>query len=161
VFLPLYAFNGSSGTVAMDEKAGAAKPPVYSNGGKTVTITLKDLTWANGQKMTSRDVEVWFNLANANKDQWGNYDKGNMPDNTAKFTTVNDTTFKLDLTRAYNPDWFTANQLTYVTPLPHAWDVETAGGNAGDFDRSTDGAKKVFKYLIGEAGKLSEYATNP
>ncbi|GAB3962479.1 hypothetical protein GCM10029978_018060 [Actinoallomurus acanthiterrae] len=161
VFLPLYAYNGSSGTVALDEKAGAAKPPVYSNGGKTVTITLKDLTWADGQKMTSRDVEFWFNLAKANKDQWGNYAKGDLPDNVAKFTTVNDTTFKLDLTRAYNPDWFTANQLTYVTPLPHAWDVESAGGKAGDFDRTADGAKKVFKYLIGEAGKLSEYATNP
>ncbi|MCO5969130.1 peptide ABC transporter substrate-binding protein [Actinoallomurus soli] len=163
VFLPLYAYNGSSGTVAMDEKAGAAKAPVYSNGGKTVTITLKDgLTWANGQKVTTRDVEFWFNLAKANKAQWGNYSKGDLPDNVAKFTTVNDTTFKLDLTKAYNPEWFTANQLTYVTPMPQsAWDVEDASGKVGDYDRTTDGAKKVFKYLIGEAGKLSEYASNP
>ncbi|MEV5746914.1 peptide ABC transporter substrate-binding protein [Actinoallomurus sp. NPDC052308] len=162
VFLPLYAYNGSSGTVALDEKAGAAKTPVYSNGGKTVTITLKDGTWANGQKVTTRDVEFWFNLAKANKDQWGNYSKGDLPDNVAKFTTVDDKTFKLDLTKAYNPDWFTANQLTYITPMPQsAWDVEAAGGKVGDYDRTTDGAKKVFKYLIGEAGKLSEYASNP
>ncbi|MEV5705562.1 peptide ABC transporter substrate-binding protein [Actinoallomurus sp. NPDC052274] len=162
VFLPLYSYNGSSGTVALDEKAGAAKTPVYSGGGKTVTITLKDLTWANGQKVTTRDVEFWFNLAKANKDQWGNYSKGDLPDNVAKFTTVDDKTFKLDLNKAYNPDWFTANQLTYVTPMPQsAWDVETAGGKVGDYDRTTDGAKKVFKYLIGEAGKLSAYASNP
>ncbi|GAA4607189.1 hypothetical protein GCM10023195_27030 [Actinoallomurus liliacearum] len=162
VFLPLYSYNGSSGTVALDEKAGAAKTPVYSNGGKTVTITLKDLTWANGQKVTTRDVEFWFNLAKANKDQWGNYSKGDLPDNVAKFTTVDDKTFKLDLNKAYNPDWFTANQLTYVTPMPQsAWDVEDTGGKVGDYDRTTDGAKKVFKYLIGEAGKLSAYASNP
>ncbi|GLY77026.1 peptide ABC transporter substrate-binding protein [Actinoallomurus iriomotensis] len=162
VFLPLYAYDGYSGTVAMDEKASAAKAPVYSNGGKTVDIKLNTLTWANGQKVTSRDVEFWFNLVKANKSQWGNYSAGDIPDNVAKFETVSDTEFKLHLTKAYNPDWFTANQLTYVTPIPQsAWDVESSGGKVGDYDRTTDGAKKVFKYLTGEAGKLSEYASNP
>ncbi|MBC6463266.1 peptide ABC transporter substrate-binding protein [Actinomadura sp. HBU206391] len=162
VFLPLYSYNGSSGTVALDEKAGSAEKPVYSEDGKTVTITLKDRTWANGKKVTSRDVEFWFNLVKANKDQWGNYNAGDLPDNVAKFTTVSDKQFKLELTKVYNPDWFTANQLTYVTPMPQAaWDIESAGGRPGDYDRTPAGAKKVFKYLIGEAGKLSEYATNP
>jgi peptide/nickel transport system substrate-binding protein len=113
VFLPLYTYNGSSGTVAMDEKAGAAKPPVYSNAGKTVDIKLNDLTWASGQKVTSRDVEFWFNLVKANKAQWGNYNAGDLPDNIARFETVSDTEFKLHLTKAYNPDWFTANQLAF------------------------------------------------
>jgi peptide/nickel transport system substrate-binding protein len=163
VFVPLYYYDGASGTVALDEKAGAAKPPVYSDGGKTVDIKLNPLTWANGQKVSSRDVEFWFNLVKANKAQWGNYSAGDLPDNVAKFETVSDTEFKLHLTKAYNPDWFTANQLAfYVTPIPQsAWDVESAGGKVGDYDRTTEGAKKVFKYLTGEAGKLSEYANNP
>ncbi|MFB9832750.1 peptide ABC transporter substrate-binding protein [Actinoallomurus acaciae] len=162
VFLPLYAYDGYSGTVAMDEKASAAKAPVYSNGGRTVDIKLNPLTWANGQKVTSRDVEFWFNLVKANKSQWGNYSAGDIPDNVAKFETVSDSEFKLHLTKTYNPDWFTANQLNYVTPIPQSvWDVESTGGKVGDYDRTTDGAKKVFKYLTGEAGKLSEYASNP
>lgn len=163
VFVPLYYYDGASGTVALDEKAGAAKPPVYSDGGKTVDIKLNPLTWANGQKVTSRDVEFWFNLVKANKSQWGNYNAGDLPDNIARFETVSDAEFKLHLTKAYNPDWFTANQLAfYVTPIPQAaWDKESADGKVGDYDRTTDGAKKVFKYLTGEAGKLSEYASNP
>jgi peptide/nickel transport system substrate-binding protein len=163
VFVPLYYYDGASGTVALDEKAGAAKPPVYSDGGKTVDIKLNPLTWANGQKVSSRDVEFWFNLVKANKAQWGNYSAGDIPDNIARFETVSDSEFKLHLTKAYNPDWFTANQLAfYVTPIPQsAWDVESAGGKVGDYDRTTEGAKKVFKYLTGEAGKLSEYANSP
>lgn len=162
MFVPLYAFNGSSGTVALDEKAGAAEVPVYSNGDKTVTITLKNLSWTNGQKVTSRDVEFWFNLVKANKSQWGGYNVGDLPDNVAKFTTLSPTQFRLDLTQAYNPDWFTANELTSVVPMPQAaWDIESDGGKAGDYDRTSDGAKKVFTYLIGQAGKLADYASNP
>src|SRR3954470_22266014 len=42
LYTPLYSFNGTSGTVALDPKAGAAQPPQYSADGKTVTITLND-----------------------------------------------------------------------------------------------------------------------
>ena len=128
VFVPLYYYDGTSGTVALDEKAGAAKPPVYSDGGKTVDIKLNPLTWANGQKVTSRDVEFWFNLVKANKTQWGNYNAGDLPDNIARFETVSDTEFKLHLTKAYNPDWFTANQLAfYVTPIRRRSGTSRAG----------------------------------
>jgi peptide/nickel transport system substrate-binding protein len=162
VFLPLYTYDGNDSSKP-DIKAGAAELPQYSGDGKSVTITLKDnLTWANGQKVTSRDVEFWFNLIKFNKEKWSSYNAGQFPDNVAKFTVVDDKTFKMDLTRAYNPDWFTANQLVRMSPIPQsAWDIEQAGGPVGDYDRTEEGAKKVFDYLIGEAGKLSEYATNP
>ncbi|TDD55832.1 peptide ABC transporter substrate-binding protein [Nonomuraea terrae] len=162
VFLPLYVYDGTD-TSKPDVKAGAAELPKYSEDGKSVTITMKDdLTWANGEKVTARDVEFWFNLIKANKEKWATYNEGQFPDNIAKFTLVDDKTFTMDLTQAYNPDWFTANQLTRMSPMPQkAWDIQEAGGQVGDYDRTPEGAKKVFDYLIGEAGKLSEYATNP
>ncbi|HEY2100298.1 MAG TPA: hypothetical protein VGH72_27800, partial [Pseudonocardia sp.] len=42
---------------------GAADPPVYAADGRSVTITLKDLTWSGGVPVTSRDVEsgsTWY-----------------------------------------------------------------------------------------------------
>jgi peptide/nickel transport system substrate-binding protein len=162
LYTPLYSFNGTSGTVALDPKAGAAQPPQYSADGKTVTITLNDLTWSNGQKLTTRDVEFWYNLVKANKTKWGGYAKGRLPDNITAFTAKDDRTFEFTLDKAYSPDWFTANQLTNVRPLPQAaWDKSSADGPVGDLDRTEAGAQQVFDYLVTQAKDLPSYSTNP
>jgi peptide/nickel transport system substrate-binding protein len=160
MWLPLYNYDTTSGTLAYNPAISAADAPVYSNGNTTVTITLRDLTWSNGKKLTSRDVQFWYNLVEANKSQWGAYSPGEIPDNIKSFTIVNPSTFRLQLTHAYNPGWFTANQLSIITPLPQAaWDTE--GGAAGNYDLTTAGAKKVFNYLVGASGKISSYDTSP
>lgn len=162
LYVPLYVYNGSSGTVAMDEKASAAEPPKYSADGKSVTITLKDLTWADGKKLSTRDVEFWFNLVRANKTKWGGYAKGRLPDNIVEFKAQDDKTFTFTLDRAYSPDWFTANQLTNVRPMPQAaWDKTSADGAIGDHDRTDEGAQKVFDFLVAQAKDLPSYQTNP
>jgi peptide/nickel transport system substrate-binding protein len=162
MYLPLYAYDGSSGSVTLDEAASAAKLPVYSADGKTITITLKPLAWANGKQLTSRDVEFWLNVIRANKDDWGAYTSGLIPDNITAFHAVDAHTFTLTLDKAYNSDWFTANQLSLILPLPQqAWDRTAADAAVGDADRTPAGAKQVFDYLVGEAKKLDEYATNP
>lgn len=162
LFVPLYNYDTSSGTFALDESVSAADKPVYSNGDKTVTITLQKLQWSNGQPVTSRDVQFWYDLVKANKAQWGNYSAGEMPDDIAKFTVLSPSTFRLQLTKAYNPGWFTANQLTLLSPLPQgAWDRESANQPVGNYDLTTSGAKKVFSYLVSAAGHLASYSTDP
>jgi peptide/nickel transport system substrate-binding protein len=160
MWLPLYGYDTNSGTLAYDPAISAAEQPVYSNNDTTVTITLRDLTWSNGKKLTSRDVQFWYNLAVANKSQWGAYSPGQIPDSIKSFTIVNSSTFKLQLTHSYNPGWFTANQLSLITPIPQAaWDTE--GGAVGNFDTTTAGAKKVFSYLAGQSGSIDSYDSSP
>ncbi|MEV4311100.1 peptide ABC transporter substrate-binding protein [Actinocrispum sp. NPDC049592] len=162
LYTPLYSYNGTSGTVAMDPKASAAQPPKYGADGKSVTITLNDLTWSNGQKLTTRDVEFWYNLVKANKSKWGGYAKGRLPDNITGFTATDDKTFTFTLDKAYSPDWFTANQLTNVRPLPQsAWDKTSADGAVGDNDRTEAGAQQVFDFLVSQAKDLPSYTSNP
>jgi peptide/nickel transport system substrate-binding protein len=161
MWLPLYAYDSTSGTLAYNSAISAAEPPVYSNGDKTVTVTLRSgLTWSNGTKVTSRDVQFWYDLVKANKTQWGDYSAGEIPDDIASFSIVNSSTFRLNLTQSFNPGWFTGNQLSLITPLPQAaWDTE--GGAVGNYDLTTAGAKKVFSYLIGQSGKIASYDSSP
>jgi peptide/nickel transport system substrate-binding protein len=160
MWLPLYAYDSTSGTLAYNSAISSAEQPVYSNGDKTVTVTLRNLTWSNGKKVTSRDVQFWYNLVKANKSQWGAYSAGEMPDDIKSFTIVSPSTFRLDLTQAFNPGWFTGNQLSLITPLPQAaWDTE--GGKVGNYDLTTAGAKKVYSYLTGASGKIAGYDGSP
>jgi peptide/nickel transport system substrate-binding protein len=160
MWLPLYAYDTTSGTLSYNSAISSAEPPVYSNGAKTVTVTLRNLTWSNGKKVTSRDVQFWYNLVKANKSQWGAYSAGQMPDDIKSFAIVNPSTFRLQLTQAFNPGWFTGNQLSLIMPLPQAaWDTE--GGAVGNYDLTTAGAKKVFSYLTSASGKISSYDSSP
>jgi peptide/nickel transport system substrate-binding protein len=160
MWLPLYGYDTNSGTLAYDPAISAAEQPAYSDNDTTVTVTLRNLTWSDGKKVTSRDVQFWYDLVKANKSQWGAYSPGEIPDNIKSFTIVSPSTFRLRLTHSYNPGWFTANQLSMITPLPQAaWDTE--GGAAGNYDLTPSGAKKVFAYLAGASGSISDYGTSP
>lgn len=160
MWLPLYNYDTESGTLAYDSAISAAELPVYSNGDKTVTVTLRNLTWSNGKPVTSRDVQFWFDLVKANKSQWGAYSPGELPDDVKSFTIMNSSTFRLELTKAYNPGWFTGNQLSLITPLPQAaWGTE--GGAVGNYDLTTAGAKKVFSHLTAASASISGYASSP
>jgi peptide/nickel transport system substrate-binding protein len=162
LFVPLYHYDGSSGTVGMDGAAGAADPPVYAGDGRSVTITLKDLTWSDGTPVTTRDVEFWVNLVRADKNRWSKYSSGLIPDDIVAFRTVDSHTFTLELDKAYNPDWFTANQLTRITPMPrHTWARTGPDAPVGDADRTAEGAEQIFDYLVEQAEDLGSYATNP
>lgn len=162
MYEPLYNYDTSSGTLAIDEGISTGKAPVYSNGDKTVTISLQNLSWSNGHPVTSRDVQFWYDLVKFNKTKWGAYAAGDMPDDVTSLTIVNSTTFRLQLSHAFNPGWFTANQLSLITPLPQAaWDVESAGGKVGGYDLTKAGAQKVFSYLTAASGKISGYDASP
>jgi peptide/nickel transport system substrate-binding protein len=159
---PLVAYDGSTGTISWNKKGSVASDVAFAADGQSATITLGKRTWSDGKPVTSRDVEFWFNLIKANKDQWANYNKGRAPDNWTSFTTVDDTHFTLTFDKAYNTDWMLANELSMITPLPqHVWDKTSDSGKVGDADRTAAGAKQVWDYLNTAAKKISAYQTDP
>lgn len=153
---------GKDGKPDIDYLLSLANEPVYSDGNKTVTVTLKDYNWSDGTPVTSRDVELWYNLLKANKASVAGYIKGAFPDNVTSFTAEGPKKFVMKLDAAYSPQWFTYNEISQLSPLPqHVWDKTSAGGTIGDYDRTAAGAKSVFDFLNGEAKNTSTYGTNP
>ncbi|MFD3478495.1 peptide ABC transporter substrate-binding protein [Streptomyces sp. NPDC058695] len=163
LFMPVYDAVQLKGELTTHGPSTLGLEPKYSDGNKTVTVPLREgVKWSDGKPVTSRDLEFWFNLVKADKADWGSYSVGTMPDNVKRFEVVDDHTVRLHLDRAYNPDWFTANQLTLMRALPqHAWDATTDGGRVGDHDRTTKGAKAVFARLTRHAKSLGSYGSDP
>jgi peptide/nickel transport system substrate-binding protein len=158
----LIAYDGSTGKIAWNKAGSVATDADFADDGKSVTITLGDRHWSDGEAITSRDVEFWFNLIKANAQDWGSYSEGKAPDNWSSFTTVDDTHFTIAFDQAYNQDWMLANQLSYIIPLPqHAWDKTSASAEVTDADRTPAGAKQVWKYLNTAAGKIADYDSDP
>jgi peptide/nickel transport system substrate-binding protein len=148
--------------ITIDQGRTMYKSVAYSNGSKTVTITMKPWRWSDGQPVTSRDVEFSINLYKYNKAQWSQYSPGDIPDNIASMTLPNSHTIVLNLTKAYSDTWFTDNQLGVITPMPqHSWDKTSDSGAIGDYDTTATGATAVYNYLNTAAMNTSTYGTNP
>lgn len=166
MYRPLYYF-GVGNKAEINYNLSIADKPVFSNGDKTVTVTLKHYQWSNGTPVTARDVIFFINLLKANKSNWGAYVPGAFPDNVVSATVKNADTVVLQLNQAYNPTWFTYNELSQITPLPMAWDRTSLSQaapnpNAANLpDTTTSGAKAVYSFLNSQASKLSTYATSP
>ena len=64
MYRPLYWF-GTGTQPTVNTTKSLANLPVWSNGGKTVTITLKPYKWSNGQPVTAQNIEFWLNMENA------------------------------------------------------------------------------------------------
>src|SRR5579863_21048 len=63
MWLPLYWFGHPTNSAAtINYKLSMAEPPVFSNGGKTITMKLKHYVWSTGAPVTARDVVFWMNL---------------------------------------------------------------------------------------------------
>jgi peptide/nickel transport system substrate-binding protein len=139
----------------IDPRRSLAEAPVVTDGGKTLTITLKDNKWSDGTPLTTKDIQFWWNLVTANKDKWASYRAGGFPDNIAKWTVKDDKTFSLTTTKAYNTAWFVDNQLNRITPVPQAaWDKDNQAATPA-------GAKKVFATLTAAAKDPKTYDSNP
>ncbi|MGY1438199.1 peptide ABC transporter substrate-binding protein [Streptomyces reniochalinae] len=152
LYPPLYTPEpDKSGKLTMDSPRNVADKPRFSDGNRTVTVTLKKrYRWSDGEPVTADDVRFWFELIRANKDDWGGYSPKLLPDNVERFQVLDDHTFRLRLDRSYNPAWFTADQLEYFKPLPrHAW------------SKKGEDPKKVFKRLLTHAKQLSKFDSDP
>jgi peptide/nickel transport system substrate-binding protein len=164
----LWTINGTDPEVYAP--MSIANAPVYSNGDKTVTVSLKSsYKWSNGQTITANDLLFFIDLAKAaikvSPADWEGYVPGHFPDNLVSTSEPNSTTLTMNLKSAVNPTWFTDDLLGQgpLIPLPSAeWAKESATGAVIPASGWTPAAMtKIFSYLNGQAKSLSTYATNP
>ena len=183
MFRPLYWF-GQGQTPNLNESLSIANLPSYSNGGKTVKVTLKPYKWSNGEQVTPQDVIFWLNMMKVEKTIWAGYVPGTIPDDITSITTSGKTlTFQLSSNA--NSNWFTYNELSQITPMPMAWNLTGSGqvatcGTASFSSITTTTTKDskgndvltpvspeakscaaVYTYLDSQAKKISGYATSP
>jgi peptide/nickel transport system substrate-binding protein len=163
MYRPLYMFGNNGTSVGINYALSPADAPAYSDGGKTVTIRLKSWKWSDGENVDAEDVAFWLNMMKAEKNNYGGYSPGTLPDNLASFSIPSADTIILHLTRGYAPTWFTYNQLAEITPMPMAWDVTAPGAKpgSGGCHTSAAGCTAVFSFLTAQAKDTSAYATSP
>jgi peptide/nickel transport system substrate-binding protein len=145
-----------------------AELPVYSDGDRTVSITLKhSYTWSDGIPVTANDLLFDIDLIKAalrvSPADWAYYEPGGFPDDLASTTEPDASTLVLHLTKPVNPAYFTEDILGGTTPLPaHAWARGSVTGPAiTDWSTNPRDAVKIFDFLSGRSGSLGTYATNP
>lgn len=160
MYRPLY-WTGDPGQTKLQAEMSLADPPVYSANGRTVTVTLKNYVWSDGQPVTSRDVEFWLNLLKYEKVNWYDYGPGAIPDNILSVSTISSRQFSITFNAAYSHVWLLDN-LGQIIPIPqHSWDRTSVGGPIGDFDTTAQGAAAVYSFLSAQAADLASYGTNP
>ncbi len=159
---PPLIWLGKNGGVGIDWADSVARSVTYSDGGRTVTIRLKNWNWSDGQPVSSRDLEFFMNLLEPTKQQYIFYSPGEFPDNVVSYGPKGPKTFVLHLNAAYNRTWFTEDELSQITPIPqHVWDRVSSSGKVGNYDQTRAGAKKVYQYLVAQAKDTRTYTTNP
>jgi len=160
---PLYWF-GINGTVNINYSQSMAGAPTFSNGGKTVTVTLnKKFTWSNGKPVTNRDVEFWLNLLKNEKGEYLGYSPGSIPDDIASmsFPASSPYQFSITFNKAYSQLWVLYDELSEIVPIPQdTWDKTSASSPVGNYDTTAAGAKAVWKYMNSQATQESTYITN-
>ena len=168
LYRPLYMFGNNGQSVSVNYALSAADVPTYSDGGKTVTITMKGWKWSDGEPVDASDVIFWLNMMKAQPDGYYGYTPGLLPDNLASYGAAGADTVVLHLKSAVSSIWFTYNQLAEITPMPAAWDVTSAGAAAGSGGCATDSAADqwakcdaVFGFLSAQSKSARTYATNP
>src|SRR5579875_605650 len=169
MYRPLYMFGNNTNTsVSINYPLSPANAPVYSNGGKTVTVTMKGWKWSDGESVDAQDVVFYMNMVEAEKANWYAYSKGLLPDNVVSYKATSPNTIVYNLNRAYSSLWYTYNQLAALTPMPLAWDVTKLGAKAGSGGCATDSAadggakcKAVYTFLTAQSKIASTYATSP
>jgi peptide/nickel transport system substrate-binding protein len=168
MYRPLYYFGNNGNSVAINYPLSTADAPVYTDGGKTVTITMKGWKWSNGETVDASDLVFWLNMMEAEKANFYGYVPGLIPDNLASYSATGPETVVLHLKSAVSDIWFTYNQLAELTPMPAAWDVTKAGATGGSGGCATDTVKDkwakctaVYNYLSGLAKQAGSYASSP
>jgi len=145
----------------IDYANSIANVPVWSDGDRVVTFTLKHYVWSNGQPVTTRDISFFINLVKAVGTSWGNYTAGDFPYNVRSVRIESSTRMSLVLDEPYNPAYYEDTQLLEIVPLPQAvWDRESLHGKVGNYDETPAGAKKVVKFLNDYAQQMSTYSSS-
>ncbi|MGH3281261.1 MAG: ABC transporter substrate-binding protein, partial [Trebonia sp.] len=168
LYRPLYLFGGNGPSVTVNYPLSPASAPVYSNGGTTVTITMRGWKWSDGETVDAGDVIFWLNLMKARPDGFYGYLPGMLPDNLASYRATGPGTVVIRLKSPVSDIWFTDNQLAEITPMPAAWDVTSVGARPGSGGCATDTAADrwarcdaVDRFLTAQARNVTAYAASP
>ena len=161
---PLYWY-GVNGQPTINYQQSMAGPPTYSNGGRTVTVTLNHkFTWSTGKPVTNRDVELWLKMLVAEKGNYLGYSPGSIPDNISSMSFPAATPYQFSITfnKVYSQLWILYDELSEIVPIPQqAWDRTSSTSPVGNYDLTTSGVQAVYTYLNSQATSESTYATNP
>jgi len=159
---PPLVYSGDGGKSVVNPQESLFSKLTYSDNDKVITIVLKPWKWSDGVPVTSRDFTFVYNLLKWNYNDWFDYVQGLFPVDVAKVGTPNAHTVVLDLTRSYNPTFYTENVLATIPLLPqHAWDKTSATGKVGNYDETKAGAKAVWNFLQAQGSDMGTFATNP
>jgi peptide/nickel transport system substrate-binding protein len=163
MWLPLYWFGHPTNSAAtVNYKLSMADPPVFSNGGKTITMKLKHYAWSTGAPVTARDLVFWMNLVTNEKTNYAGYVPGGWMTHIAGYKATGTTTFILTMSQVYNQTYLIYNGLATLTPLPQqAWDKTSASSANGTYDTTPAGAKAVYTYLNARSMSLSTWDKTP
>jgi len=158
LYRPLYWF-GTGNQPTVNTTKSLASLPVWSSDGKTVTITLKNFKWSNGQPVTAQNIAFWLNMEQAVGDvDYGAY-TGFPNTVVSSMKVASPTTLVLTLNKAYNQQWFLYNELAQVTPMPEAWDATAAGPS--HCSTTVSDCAAVYKYLDAQSRNMSGYVGSP
>jgi peptide/nickel transport system substrate-binding protein len=169
MFRPLYMFgNNTANDVAINYPLSPANAPVYTNGGKTVAVTMKGWKWSNGESVDADSLMFYMNMIEAEKANWYAVTPGLLPDNVASYAKTGANTVTFQLKQAYSSIWYTYNQLAELNPMPAAWDVTSLTAKAGSGGCITDTAadkwakcKAVYTFLTAQSKISGTYASSP
>jgi peptide/nickel transport system substrate-binding protein len=160
MYRPLYWFgNGADPT--LNTSLSLANQPVYN--GQTVTINLKHYVWSNGEQVTADDVVFWIHMMQAvGSSDWGAWVPGGFPTNVSNVHATSATSLTMTMEKAYNPTWFTYNELSQITPMPAAWDVTSAGAapDSGGCTTAASACAKVYAFLDSQSKDLSGWVSS-
>jgi peptide/nickel transport system substrate-binding protein len=161
---PMY-FAPQGSTPTVDEALSPVNAPVWSNGDKTMTITVKPWKWSNGQALSSKDLLFTFDEVKAavaaSPANWAPFVPGFFPTTITSMSTPNDTTLVVNMKSPINPTWMEEDILGSQPVMPAAaWAKDSANGPTLDFTNPANAAK-IFNYLTAQSKSVSTYATNP
>jgi len=158
MYRPLYWFEPT-----YTESLSPADSPVFTDGNKTVTITMKGWKFASGQTVDAESVMFFLNMYKADPTGYCGYNAGyGIPDQVASATGSGNTVV-IKFKEAVNPNWILYNYLSELYPMANTWDI-TGPGKASTCASGAYGAKStdaacdaVEKYLTAQSAKVSTY----
>jgi peptide/nickel transport system substrate-binding protein len=162
---PLYwTVNGVEPEVV--NNMSLASQPVWSNGDKTLSITMNSgYKWSDGKPMTAQNLQLAIDVIKAGVDEpdgapnWAAFVPGYFPDDMTS-NSISGNTLTINLKTSVNPEWFTEDILSSVNPLPLNWAIDATNGPQLDWTVPAN-ATKIFNYLSAQSKSVSTYASNP
>lgn len=167
MYLPLYNNYAYGGSPGVNYSISLANKPVFSDGDKTVTITLKrGYKWSDGKPVDAQDL--LFDIAliqqavHESAANWGSFTPGYFPQSLQSANASGPYTVVLHLKQAFNPGFFLNDQLALdVNPLPSRdWNVASAGGPHLNWKVPAN-AKRIYDYLGKAGGQVGTFGSNP